>query len=527
MMSNHSDRNPPKNLLAIDCGTQSIRALVFDVSGALIAKTQVPIDGYFSKQSGWVEQHVNFFWDALCRVCHKLWDETEVRADSIAGLSVTTQRASIICLDEQGEPLRPAIIWMDQRRATKKPTISSWWSLAFRLVGVKDTIEQFVADAEINWLRQFQPDIVQQTRHYLLLSGYFNYRLSGEFKDSIGNQVGYIPFDYKRHVWAKPNDWKWQACPIQPQQLPKLVPVGETLGFITEAAHQQTGLPKQLPIVAAAADKACETLGCGAVNPHQGQISYGTTATFNTVHAKYIEPIRFLPPYPAAIPRHFTCEFQIYRGYWMVSWFKEQFAHKEQLQADQQGTSTEALLDQQAQDIAPGADGLILQPYWSPGVRYPGPEARGAIIGFNDSHTKAHIYRALLEGIAFGLFEGKQKMQRRSGVKVTELFVSGGGSQSRSALQITADIFNLPVKVPATYETSGLGAAICVAVNRGFFDDFHSAALAMCHTREVIQPIACNVELYQRIYHRIYQKLYRRLAPFYHKISELMGPEQH
>ena len=172
------------NLLAIDCGTQSIRALVFDATGELLAKAQVSLDGYFSDQSGWVEQHVNYFWDSLCRVCNKLWTESDIVPESILGVSVTTQRATMINLDSKGAPLRPAIIWMDKRQASLKPNIHWLWRTAFQLVGVQDTVEQFALDAEINWIKQHQPDIYHKTHKYLFLSGYYNYKLCGEYVDS-------------------------------------------------------------------------------------------------------------------------------------------------------------------------------------------------------------------------------------------------------------------------------------------------------------------------------------------------------
>jgi len=513
--------SPPTYCLAIDCGTQSIRALVFDLSGELIAKTQVAFESYKHPKPGWAEQHAHVFWDSLCRVCHKPWDETTIKPQQIAGLSVTTQRASIVCVDQRGEPLRPAIIWMDQRHATQLPTLSLWWKLAFRLAGVNSTVDQFCKDAEINWLREHDAQTLADIHKYLFLSGYLNFRLTGKFVDSVGSQVGYVPFDYKRHQWAKSTDWKWQACPVNPEWLPELIQVGDQMGEITEFAHKATGLPQGLPLFASAADKACETLGCGALQPHQGQISYGTTATLNVVTPNYLEPMKYLPPYPAAVPDHFTAEYQIYRGYWMVSWFKEQFAQQESLRAQAEGVVTETLLDEQAASISPGSDGLLLQPYWSPGVKYPGPEARGAIVGFTDQHTRAHMYRALLEGIAFGLFDGKQKMEKRHGKMLTELYVSGGGAQSHAARQITADIFNLPVHVPHTFETSGLGAAINVAVGMDFYANYSQAVEAMCHTQTTITPQQENVTIYRDLYENIYRKLYRQLSPLYQKLSSI------
>ncbi len=190
-------------------------------------------------------------------------------------------------------------------------------------------------------------------------------------------------------------------------------------------------------------------IGAGCLEPHIGCLSYGTTATINTTHRRYIEAIPLIPPYPAAVPGAYSLEIQIYRGFWMVSWFKEQFGHLEQQLASERGVEPEALLDDLLAQAPPGAMGLVLQPYWSPGLKVPGPEAKGAIIGFGDVHTRAHLYRAILEGLAYALREGKERSEKRSGIPITELRVSGGGSQSDAAMQLTADIFGLPTATAA------------------------------------------------------------------------------
>ena len=244
---------------------------------------------------------------------------------------------------------------------------------------------------------------------------------------------------------------------MTPAILPDLVPPAGRLGEITPEAAEATGIPAGLPLIAAAADKACEVIGAGCLDPHIGCLSYGTTATINTTHRKYVEVIPLIPPYPAAVPGAYSLEIQIYRGYWMVSWFKQEFGYPEQQLAEEQGVEPEALFDELVAQVPPGSMGLMLQPYWSPGLKAPGPEAKGAIIGFGDVHTRAHLYRAILEGLAYALREGKERTERRSGVPITELRVSGGGSQSDAAMQITADIFGLPTARPHLYETSGPG----------------------------------------------------------------------
>jgi sugar (pentulose or hexulose) kinase len=167
--------------------------------------------------------------------------------------------------------------------------------------------------------------------------------------------------------------------------------------------------------------------------------------------------------------------------------------------------------------------GLTLQPYWTPGLRSPGPEAKGAIIGFGDVHTRAHLYRAILEGLAYALREGKDRIEQRSHVAVTELRVSGGGSQSDAAMQLTADIFGLPTARPHLYETSGLGAAIDAAVGLGLHPDFDTAVREMTRVGTVFQPDVERQKIYDRLYERVYKQMYRRLKPLYEEISEITG----
>ncbi|HEY9076986.1 MAG TPA: FGGY-family carbohydrate kinase [Anaerolineaceae bacterium] len=508
-------------VLAIDHGTQSVRALVFDLGGNLIVKTRVPLEPYYSKAPGLAEQDPDVFWKAVCDACQQLWQTGMVAKDRIAGVALTTQRSTVVNVDKDGIPLRPAIVWLDQRRTEGLKPVSGFWGFAFWLTGMTETAAYLQAEAEVNWIRTHQPEIWKKTHKYLFLSGYLTYLLTGKFVDSIGCQVGYIPFDYKRLTWASPFDWKWQAVPMDKKLLPELVPPGETLGFITREAAEATGIPKGLPLIAAAADKACEVIGAGCLDPSIGCLSYGTTATFNTTHTRYIELIPLIPPYPSAVPGAYSLEVQIYRGFWMVSWFKQEFGQMEQMLADEQGIEPERLFDEMVKNVPPGSQGLMLQPYWSPGLKTPGPEAKGAIIGFGDVHTRAHMYRAILEGLAYALREGYERTQRRSGVRISQVRVAGGGSQSEAAMQLTADIFGLPVTKPHVYEASGLGAAIDAAVGLGMYSNFRTAVDNMTHLGESFEPNLAAFEIYNELYQRIYKRMYSRLKPLYEEIRRI------
>lgn len=510
-------------ILAIDNGTQSIRALIFDLRGNLIDKAQVKLTPYYADQPGWAEQRPEYYWESLGQVCRQLWAQTKIPKEALAGVTLTTMRNTMINVDQQGRPLRPAMVWLDQRRAEGFKPVGGPWGLAFKLVGMSETVAYLQAEAEANWIRLNQPEVWAQTHKYLFLSGYLIHRLTGQFVDSAGAQVGYVPFDYKKLRWASGWDWKWQAIPLEPRMLPDLVPPAGTLGQISAAAAQDTGIPQGLPLIASAADKACEVLGAGCLHPHIGCLSYGTTATINTTHKKYTEVTPLIPPYPSAVPGAYSLEVQIYRGFWMVTWFKEQFGYKEEVFAQQAGLTTEDLFDDLVKQVPPGSMGLILQPYWSPGLKMPGPEAKGAIIGFGDVHTRAHMYRAILEGLAYALRDGKERTEKRSKIAITELRVAGGGSQSDAAMQITADIFGLPTARPHIYETSGLGAAIDAAVGLGLHADFETAVKEMTRVGDVFEPHLATHRIYDRLYHQVYRQMYKKLRPLYEQIREITG----
>lgn len=509
-------------ILAIDNGTQSVRALLFDPQGNLVARSRVPIQPYFSDHPGWAEQHPEYFWESLCQACQQIWSQPGVSKEAVKGVTLTTQRGTVVNLDREGKPLRPAMIWLDQRRAEGIEPLKGRWGLFFRLARVSKTVAYFQAEAEANWIRGQQPDVWAKTHKYLLLSGYLTYRLTGRYVDSVGCQVGYLPFDYKCLCWAAPGDWKWQAIPLDPAQLPDLIPPAHPLGEITPEAAAATGLPAGLPVIAAAADKACEVIGSGCLEPHIGAISYSTTATINTTQRRYVEAIPLIPPYPAAVPGAYSLEVQIYRGYWMVNWFKQEFGQHEVRIAQERGIEPEVLFDNLANQVPPGAEGLVLQPYWSPGIKIPGPEARGAIIGFSDVHTRAHIYRAILEGLAYALREGKERSEQRSHVPVTELRVSGGGSQSDVALQLTADVFGLPAARLHLYETSGLGAAIDAAVGLKLHSDFDTAIRAMTRVGRVFEPDPDAHRVYDEVFQQVYKRMYGRLQPLYEAIRAII-----
>ncbi|QGY47259.1 carbohydrate kinase [Maribellus comscasis] len=513
-----------KTILSIDCGTQSLRAIIFSMKGEVLAIQKIPFEPYTSPRTGWAEQDPEIYWQTLKVACNKLKEENADCFSGIVGVGVTALRDSMVNVNKNGEALRPLMVWLDQRKAKPvfKPGLGL--KLLIKFIGLEDTLTKAQREGKCNWIRQNQPEIWENTYKYLQVSGFLHYRLTGEFKDSVASQIGHIPFDYKKQKWGNPKNllaFSTKLYPVEKEKLPELLQPGKIIGSITKKASEETGLPENLPVIACGSDKGCETLGMGVTSSKLGSLSFGTTATIQTTSERYIEPIKFMPAYPATIPGLFNPEVEIFRGFWMITWFKNEFAQKEVEQAKKKGISEEEALNDLLSQSPPGSMGLVVQPYWSPGLSE--PAAKGAMIGFGDVHKKPHVYRAVIEGLAFALKEGKEKIESVSRQKIEKLAVSGGASQSNEICQIAADIFDLPIVRGRTSETSGLGAAIITAWGTGIYISLEEAIKNMVKYKDEFQPNTIHVEFYRKLYKKVYKKMYRKLEPLYSEIREITG----
>ena len=513
-------------ILSIDSGTQSVRAIIFNNKGQIVASEKTQIEPYFSTKPGYAEQNPDYYWDNLKLTTGKLLIDFP-GTSKIKGVSITTQRGTVINLDKNGEALRPAIMWLDQRKAKVEKYPGFIINMGFRSVNMLGTVKHVIRDCEANWIRQNQNEIWAKTHKFLFLSGFFIFKLTGSFTDSVGSIVGYFPINYKKHRWSKPYEKNFKMFPVEATKLPELVKPSELIGYITDEASRETLIPKGTPVIASASDKACEALGSGIMEPNIAALSYGTTATIQTVHKKYIEVVKFIPPYPSAIPGYYNTEVMIQRGYWMIRWYRNEFGFKEVEEAKKLNIEPEKLFDKMLDQVPPGSMGLTLQPYWSPGVKIPGREAKGSMIGFGDVHTRVHVYRAIIEGIGYALKDGLIRTQKHSSQTINKVIVSGGGAQSPGILQITADIFDMQVDQPTVTETSALGAAINAAIGLGWYPDFKSAIEQMTSVQKTYKPDGKNKLIYKRLFNEVYLKMYKRLKPLYNSIKEITNyPEE-
>ena len=229
----------PIYFLAIDNGTQSVRALIFDQFGTEIAKARVPIEPYFSEQPSFAEQHANYYWQKLSEACQQLWQNCDITPAQIAGVSLATQRYTMICLDKDKQPLRPAIVWMDLRRGENNDI--GFLGPLTKVIGMGELVQEAQQKARCNWLAHHEPEIWEKTAYYVNLSAYLTYQLTGEIADSTGHPLGYLPYDYKAQAWFKPNNIKWRLFSCRLEQMPRLMPPGQLLGHITAHAAAATG----------------------------------------------------------------------------------------------------------------------------------------------------------------------------------------------------------------------------------------------------------------------------------------------
>ncbi|HCX64288.1 MAG TPA: hypothetical protein DHN33_03660, partial [Eubacteriaceae bacterium] len=375
----------------------------------------------------------------------------------------------------------------------------------------------------IPWMMEEEPELWKKAHKYLMLSAYLHSKLVGKYIDSISGQTGRMPLQYKKQKWDSRLGMKSQIFQIPKRMLYPIVPARTVLGKITKEASRASGISEGIPVIAAGSDKACETLGVGCVDSFTASVSLGSQATVQINTKDYFEVLKFIPPFPSVIPQYFSPEITVYRGFWMISWFKELFKSVED-EADEKEVSTEEIYNRKLNTIPAGSDGLLLQPFWGNEVKR--PESRGAIIGFKENHSGLHIYKAIIEGIGFALREGIDKIEQKTKTDIQRIGISGGGSSSDEICQIMADIFNKPVHKVQTAETSALGAAICGFVGLGVYPDFPSGVDGMVRYERTYEPDPKTKEKYERLYQGIYVRIYGKLQALYKELEKIESGEQ-
>ncbi len=510
-------------VLVFDVGTQSTRAFLFNKKGEAVCTNKVETEPYYQPKVGHAEKNTEDYWTAVVEASQGLKAKAGELWNDVIAMSITSIRNTYAFLDENYNPLRPSITWLDQRLAKPKQKFPLIKTLLFRIAGMYRTAVKQRRMSPSTWMKENQPELWNKTKYYILISAYLNFKLSGRLCDCTASQASRLPYNYKKERWQKPYELTFTVYNVEREKLCELIKPGEIIGTISKEVAEITGIPEGLEIIASGSDKACETLGTGALCPDTASVSFGTATTLQITTKKYVEPQKYMPAYNSLVRGYFSPEIQISRGFWMVTWFKKQFGHAEEKIAEHIGVPTEQILDKSLLEIPAGSNGLMLQPYWAPGLKI--PEAKGTIIGFNDCHTKAHVYKSIVEGIGYALYEGLEYLEKKSGQKINKISVSGGGSQSDAICQITADMFGRPVYRVQGYETSGLGAAMIAFWIKGEFANIDECNKAMVHFKDEFKPNLDNTKIYKHLFNKVYKGIYPQLQPLYLKLYEIVNEE--
>ena len=508
-------------VLTIDFGTQSVRVGLVNKQGEIVALEKVKYEpAYFSPKPGYAEQDPEFYYKNLCTCTKKIASNHKDLIGDVIGVSMAFFRDSVVPVDKEGKPLRPAILWLDERRAEGREKLPLLNRALFKLVGMGPTIDLNRKRSMSIWIQENEPEVWQKTDKFMFLSTYINKKLVGEFVDAVSSPAGHLPIDFKKGDWYKSDKHlKGSIFGVPRKMLCKIEKSGGILGEITEKAAEETGLPKGMTVFAGGSDKSAETLGLGVVDDKTAAISYGTACSIEVPINKYSDAEPFLPAYPDIV-KGYDLDVQIYRGYWMLNWFIKQFGSNgptvEEVVVD---PSLIQKYNDEMEKIEPGCNGLVLQPYWGPGLRR--PLAKGAVVGFSDAHTKIHMYRAIVEGIAYALREGLELFEKkRLHHKVESLRISGGGSQSDLICQITADIFDRPVSRIQTFECSTMGCAMSAFIAHGDFKNKKEATDSMIRVSKTFTPNKENAKKYDYLFNNVYMKIYPQLKDIYKNIKE-------
>ena len=506
-------------VLTFDVGTQSARVLLVDSHGNVLDKEKLNYEQpYYSLHPNWAEQDPEMYWNKMCTASQTLKTRHEADWSRIIAVTCTAIRATAVCLDENNKPVRDAIVWLDKREAEGLPPFTKKSAALFKVAGLTDAINNLRTHMYCNWLAINEPENWRKTKTYGLLSTYFNVKFTGVLKDSTANMCGIVPYDTKNHRWYPESDFHRELYMVGNDKLFDLVDPGTIIGTITAEAAAATGVNAGTPYIVTGSDKMCETFGLSCTKNDTAAISLGTLCSIQVPSKRFFSMQMIMPPFPSLIGDYLN-EIQTYRGFWLISWFKNEFGSKEIEEAERMGTYPEKLLDAQLSTIPAGCDGLIMQPTLTPDALT--PHARGVFIGLTDMHTRMHFYRAIVEGVCFTLYDGLKQLERAGHTKVKKVCIAGGGSNSNDICQIAADVLGVPVYRIQTDEACGLGSSILAFVTMGVFKDTDDALEAMVHMKDHFDANPGNHKLYDRIYKDVYSKMFNKLVKLYRNIDNI------
>ena len=494
-------------LLGIDLSTTGAKALLIDEMGKVIASASTPLT-LSTPHPLWAEQEPRDWWQATVASIRAALTMAAASGAEIRAIGLTGQMHGLALLDAQGEPLRPAILWNDQRTAAECDEIRARVGRS-RLIAVtgNDALTGFTAP-KVLWVRRHEPEIYARAVHILLPKDYIRYRLTGDFAMDKADGSGTLLFDLAARDWSSEVT---AALDIPRSWLPPTLEGPEITGVISAEAAALTGLAAGTPVMAGGGDQAAQAVGVGAIEPGMAAVTLGTSGVvFAATATPLFEPEGRLHAFCHAVPGRWHLMGVMLSAAGSLQWLRDMLAP---------GVSFDALMDEAVQAPA-GSEGLLFLPYLS-GERTPHPDplARGAWVGLTLRHTRAHMVRAVLEGVAFGLRDGFTLLARVGLGEMARVRVSGGGARSPLWRTILASVLAIPLESVAASEGAAYGAALLAGVGAGVWPDVAAACTATIQSGEMTTPNGDWQAEYERLY-PIYQSLYLALKPAFAALAD-------
>lgn len=499
--------------LGVDVGTQSLRVGIYDDMGKVIGSAVAPLKTQHPHPA-WAEQEVVPWWQAAIKAVPEALAKADAVAETIAAIGLDCTACTVVACLEDGTPVRPALLWMDQRSHREASEINATRDPILRYVSGQVSPEWMLPKAL--WLKRNEPQNYERARYVVECTDWMMHQLTGNWTLSLNHVT--VKWNYARPDggWSSALLEKVGLSDLKQRWPTNIVPLGKGSGVLSEQAARALGLRPGTPVAQGGIDAYLGMLGMGAVGAGDLAMIMGSSTCHLAMSAIPLLGSGMLGCYPDAVVEGlYTLEGGQTATGSIIDWYRQHFAGNEAAQAERAGKHVYEVLDAEAGSVPPGCDGLICLDYWQ-GNRCPhkDPLARGAFWGLTLAHGPGHIFRSIYEATALGTRDILEDLAQH-GYHVKRLFAGGGGAKSRLWLQIHADVLGVPIHVPVDSEACCLGSAQVAAVHAGRYANVDEAGRAMVRMAVTVTPDRSTKPAYDDAFGR-YRETYAALVDLMH-----------
>ncbi len=505
-------------LVGIDVGTTGTKAVLVDPSGRVAARAthEYPLH---TPRPGWAEQDPADWWRATVSAIRDVLSASGASPDEVRGIGLSGQQHGSVFLDGNGNVLRDALLWCDQRTAAQCDWIHE-------TVGSDKVVEETLNPVltgfqapKIVWLKDNEPEIYEQLRMILLPKDYVRYRLTGEFATEVSDAAGTSLLNVGKRQWS---EVMLKGLGLTTDMLPTVHESPVASAEICETAARETGLRAGMPVAGGGGDNACSAVGNGVIEEGIVQVSVGTSGTvFSPMNEPKMDAKLRVHTFCHAVPGQWHAMGVMLMAGGSLRWFRDELCGEEKAAAEQRGVDPYEVIIEMAGGAPIGSEGLVFLPYLT-GERTPhaDPNARGVFMGLGLRHTKAHMARAIIEGVCYGLRDSLEIL-REMHLPIEEVRNTGGGARSPFWRQMQSDVFKTPLVAMQIDEGAAFGAALLAGVAGGVWPDVPAACAATVRTKEPVRPNRKASAIYNK-YHPTYRSLYRSLKRHFARVARIV-----